>query len=336
MEKVNEMVYSKQEDVDRAFADYDGALLTLNPRPACVTRNVLLCVSCGNSHFTHNNTGGNEPGARVCDECGAVQPGNIIFEHMFMRFIPTKSSNYKRIHHWHERISQLMLMESQIPAFHMVAIAEKLLDGTYTVVSKDAIRTVLRSLGLQVYIEKWLQIIERCTGVLPPCPGPIVLQTLDRLFLDLQRPFNAHKVAKRRNFLNYNYVFCRLFQRMNCSKFCMFFPLIRSKVKLRALDEMWNDMAASLGWITTPLVQVAPFSVRLESSAALLHGLKHKCAALAPVVPRTIPMKTAIQTWDPRRRALHPPQRQARRSVPPEQRPQTLSLRLKRKRSKLA
>ena len=45
------------------------------------------------------------------------------------------------------------------------------------------------------------------------------------------------KSSSRRNFLNYNYVFCRLFQKMGCTKFCMFFPLIRSKVKLRALDE---------------------------------------------------------------------------------------------------
>ena len=333
MPECNAMVaYTQQEDVDRAFADYDSALLTLNPRPACATRNALLCVGCGHSHFTFNNTGANEPGARVCDNCGAVQPGPIIFEQMFGRVVPNRTSNYKRIHHWHERISQLMLMESQIPPEHMVAIAEKLLDGSYTVVSKDAIRAVLRSLGLQVYIEKWLQIIERCTGVLPPCPGPIVLQRLDTLFLELQRPFDAHKVASRRNFLNYNYVFCRLFQQMGCIKFCMFFPLIRSKVKLRALDDMWNAMAASINWPTPPLQQVAPFSVRLEKPAALLQQLKFRCACVAPAVPRTIPMRTAIQTWDRRQSAARPPERARPRSERLEQRPQTLALRLKRKR----
>ena len=228
--------YTEQEDVDRAFADYDSAQLTLNPRPVYASREHLLCVGCGGEHFTYNTRGSNEPGARICNDCGAVQPGSIIFEQMYGYKLSTRSSNYKRIHHWHERISQLMLMESQIPVEHMVAIGEKLLDGSTTVISKDTIRAVLRSLGLQVYIEKWLQIIERCTGVLPPCPGPVVLNRLDELFIDLQRPFVAHKLEGRRNFLNYNYVFCRLFQRMNCTKFCMFFPLIRSKVKLKALD----------------------------------------------------------------------------------------------------
>lgn len=338
MTQQNDMAvsYTEQKDVDRAFADYDSAMLTLNPRPAYASRNRLLCVSCGYSHFTHNNTGANEPGARVCNQCGAVQPGSIIFEYMYGRNIPTRTSNYKRIHHWHERISQLMLMESQIPAEHMVAIAEKLLDGSTTVLSKDSIRAVLRPLGLQVYIEKWLQIIERCTGVLPPCPGPVVLNQLDALFLDLQRPFTAHKLEGRRNFLNYNYVFCRLFQRMNCTKFCMFFPLIRSKTKLKALDEMWAAMAKSLGWEVPLLQQVAPFSVRIDQPSALLQQLKVRCAALDPVVPRTIPMRTAIQTWDRRKSAERPPERGTRRSTQLAQMPQTLALRLKRKRSTLA
>jgi len=328
--------YTEQEDVDRAFADYDRCMLTLNPRPVHDPRGVLLCVCCGSDRHTYNNTGSSEPGACVCDNCGTVQFGSIIFEQMFGRSLPIRTSNYKRIHHWHERISQFMVMESQIPKEHMVAIGEKLLDGTTTVISKDTIRAVLRSLGLQVYIEKWLQIIARCTGVLPPCPGPTVLNRLDELFIELQRPFTAHKLDGRRNFLNYNYVFCRLFQRMGCTKFCMFFPLIRSKVKLRALDEMWCAMVKSVGWETPPLEYVTPFSVRIDQPSVLLQQLKAQCAALAPVVPRTAPMKTAIQTWDRRKSAARPAQTTGLRSRRSEPKPQTLSLQLKKRRSRLA
>ena len=326
--------YTEQEDVDRAFADYDLAMLTVHPRPAYASRNHLLCVSCGSACHSYDSR--HEPGARVCNQCGVVQPGAVIFEQMFGRVCPTRTSNYKRIHHWHERISQLMLMESQIPADHMLAIAERLLDGSQTVMSKDTIRAVLRSLGLQVYIEKWLQIIERCTGVLPPCPGPVVLNRLDSLFLELQRPFNACKHPGRRNFLNYNYVFCRLFQKMNCTKFCMFFPLIRSKVKLRVLDEMWESMATSLGWAAPPLEVVAPFSVQIEQPAASLLRLRARCDSGVPAVPRPVPMKTAIQTWGHQPSKWATPGQGARRSEPPEPKPQTLALRLKRKRHTLA
>ena len=50
-------------------------------------------------------------------------------------------------------------------------IAERLLDGTHPIINKDVIRGVLRSLNMQLYIEKWLQIIQRCTGIEPPKPG---------------------------------------------------------------------------------------------------------------------------------------------------------------------
>lgn len=329
--------YAEQEDVDKYFADYANALCTLHPRPALATRDALLCVCCGGSDFTYDTAvNGGVAGARVCNECGAVQPGNIIHEYLYGRTITTRTSNYKRIHHWHERLSQLMLMESQIPPEHMLAIGEKLLDGSHAVASKDAIRSVLRSLGLQVYIEKWLQIIERCTGVTPPCPGPVVLKRLDELFIELQVPFDCHKHKGRRNFLNYNYVFCRLFQMMNCTKFCMFFPLIRSKVKLRALDDMWTAMANSVGWSTPPLQQVPAFSVRLDQPALSLERLRTQCVSPAPVEMQVVRSRTAGHTWDRPPLMRRPPERPPRHSVPPEQRPQTLSLRLKRKRSEPA
>lgn len=329
--------YAEQEDVDKYFADYADALRTLHPRPQSATRNALLCVCCGSANFTYDTAvDGGVAGARVCDDCGAVQPGNIIHSHLFGRTVTTRSSNYKRIHHWHERISQLMLMESQIPSEHMVAIGERLLDGSHPVASKDAIRSVLRSLGLQVYIEKWLQIIERCTGVTPPCPGPLVLKRLDELFIELQRPFDCHKHDGRRNFLNYNYVFCRLFQRMNCPKFCMFFPLIRSKVKLRALDEMWNAMADSIGWPTPPLQAIPAFSVKLDQPALLLERLRSQCASQTPAATQVMRSRTVVHMSGRRPSVRDPPSRPPRHSVPPEQRPQTLSLRLKRKRSELA
>ena len=325
---------SQQEDVDRAFADYDS--LVVCPHPSYASRTATACLCCGNAHFTYNSTGSNEPGACICNKCGTVQPGNIIFEQMFGRCLPTRTSNYKRIHHWHERISQLMLMESKIPAHHMLAIGEKLLDGSTTIVCKDTIRSVLRSLGLQVYIEKWLQIIERCTGVMPPCPGPIILNRLDELFLELQRPFAAHKINERRNFLNYNYVFCRLFQRMGCVKFCMFFPLIRSKVKLKTLDDMWAAMASSLGWDCPPLQFVAPFSVRIDQPSSLLKQLRSRCAAADVAVPRTIPMKTASRKLDHYHSTVRQPEKQERRLEQSVPKLQTLSLRLKLRRNKQA
>ena len=138
--------------------------------------------------------------------------------------VSVATTKYKRIHHWHERISQLQLHESFIPNDQMLQIATVLCDGSHKVINKDVIREVLRSLKMQQYIEKWLQIIQRITKVSPPKPGPQLIHQLDALFLELQKPFEACELQNRKNFLNYNYVFCRLFQKLNCTQFCMFFP----------------------------------------------------------------------------------------------------------------
>lgn len=328
------MPYCSQADVDQAFADLDCYRAAQHePAPdafGCAKR----CVNCGATALRYDGSA-SEPGACTCNTCGAVQPGPNLYDYMCGRALTTKSSNYKRIHHWHERISQLLLSESRIPAQHMLVIGERLLNGTHATINKDVIRAVLRSLGLQVYIEKWLQIIQRTTGIAPPVPGPVILQQLDQMFTELQRPFNAHKIQGRRNFLNYNYVFCRLLQRLDCTKFCVFFPLIRSKTKLRVLDDMWRAMSESVGWQFEPLVVVTPFAVRIEEREVLLQKLRSQCAFQASVVPETAPSKTVSRMLGHHSRG--PVQRRPppRPSEPPARTPQTLAVRVNLKRKML-
>ena len=289
------MVVASQADVDAAFRDMEHLLAA--QRPVHVEHHGT-CVGCGGGNLVYNGPGSGNPGSCICDDCGIVQPGDIFWETMYGRNFSTRSSNYKRVHHWHERISQLLLMESPIPPAQMLQIAEMLCDGTHQIINKDTVRSVLRSLNLQLYIEKWLQIIFRITQIQPPCPGPLVVQQLDALFQELQRPFDACKTPARKNFLNYNYVFCRLFQKMGCTQFGMFFPLIKSKPKLKSLDDMWTSMTDSLNWPITPLIQVAPFAVRLEQPSLLLQRLGSQCALPIPVAIEITPLKMVYQRWD--------------------------------------
>mmetsp|Transcript_21906 Transcript_21906/g.64647 ORF Transcript_21906/g.64647 Transcript_21906/m.64647 type:complete len:215 (+) Transcript_21906:83-727(+) len=136
------MVVSSQNDVDAAFADMEHLLLA--ERPA-VARSGGVCADCGCREFVYAGSGTPHPGSRICTACGVVQGGNVYFETMYGSYVPTSGSNYKRIHHFHERISQLLLLESQIPDREMLLIAEKLCDGTVDTLNKDTIRAVLRS-----------------------------------------------------------------------------------------------------------------------------------------------------------------------------------------------
>ena len=259
------------------------------------------CFNCNSRNFVYESSCSSHPGSTVCTDCGAVSREPVFFETMYGASVTYYSSNYKRIHHWHERISQLLLNESQIPNDKMLQIATKLCDGSYKSLDKESIRAVLRSLNMQIYIEKWLQIIYRITKHRPPTPGPLILQRLDDLFLELQRPFNARSVQGRKNFLNYNYVFCRLLQMMDCASFCAFFPLIKSKAKLKSLDEMWTEMVESIGWKVKPLASVPPFSVPLCSPSSALSCLCSELESQAPAEQQIGPTRKAALRLDRQR-----------------------------------
>lgn len=313
------IVFSDQELVDLAFRDMDH-LLHCAREP---DRPLRGCIACRSARISTNAPWGFDPGAAVCDDCGAVQPGPIYSsDDVLAQAYPRRSgSNYKRVHHWHERISQLLLLEVEIPFEQLFEIAKLLCDGTHAYVDKDAIRPILRSLNMQTYIEKWLQIIYRITGVRPPIPGKALVGALEEQFLQMQRPFELLKQEKRRNFLNYNYVFTRLLQRLGCHKFCMFFPMLKGVNKLQQLDETYSAMCAHLQWEVKPLVYIASFAVQLREPQLLLRRLASEYVPSVPAALATEPSRMVFRTLDRHavERLLKP--RAPRHSSPPAQRP---------------
>lgn len=238
-------------------------------RTADALRNGYDCESgdsntCNNCHQHVSFVLCYSEGHRVCDQCGAVQSESI-FDSGDCNFVKVYS-NYKRIHHFHERISQLLLMESPIPDEDWEEIRQAIKESNFKELNKTNIRQVLRSLNMQIYIEKWLQIMYRYTGIRPPQPGVNMLHKLDAMFIAIQGPFSNHKQSHRRNFLNYNFVFNRLFQLLGVEQYCMFFPMIKSKCKLRQLDTTWRHICKELDWEYLPLNPVNAFSIQLDTS----------------------------------------------------------------------
>lgn len=208
---------------------------------------------CGDIQFVWCYKDGHE----VCALCGTCQSAPIFDRMEASTYF--RISNYKRLHHFHERISQFLIQESTVPQCEFECIRDGL--RQYKVLNKANIRSVLRSLKLQKYIEKWLQIIWRITKHKPPSLPTNVTHKLDILFQALQAPFTRYKPSARKNFLNYNYTFHRFFQLLHLDQFCMFFPLIKSKHKLEQLDGIWKGICNDLRWQFKPLRKVPEFAI---------------------------------------------------------------------------
>ena len=250
-------------DLDEIFRIADS-LLYSNARNQC-HRIDAKCQYCSSWELVLDHV----DGSLVCWDCARVQSSALVCGDYAVdcNYSQLKQSNYKRIHHFHERLSQLLLQESRIPDEAFDRIRAEIKQRQITELSKTNIRAVLRALGMQIYIEKWLQIIHRLTGCRPPPPPSAVLVQLDMMFLALQIPFLNHRPHNRRNFLNYNMVFQRLFQRLGVPEYAQFFPLIKSKHKLEALDEVWRQMCASLNWEFMPLPSVRPFAISVDPTS---------------------------------------------------------------------
>jgi hypothetical protein len=93
-----------------------------------------------------------------------------------------------------------------------------------------------------------------------------------------------------------NYTFVRIFQLLGCPEFGCFFPLVKSKAKLEALDAMWFGICDNLGWPIAkwPLKVVPEFAIAVEPPA-----LAARLAAL-----RLAPEETAVSTTRPTETAL--------------------------------
>ena len=245
------------EEINHYFAVADELREQFDHVDSVKRRNFNVCTSCG----SHNIVSCYADGCDVCQDCAVVQ-SLPIYQHAVVNL--AKMSNYKRIHHFHERITQFMLTESSIKPEHMAQIKDCFQAGGFEQIDKTVVRKILRSLNMQQYIEKWLQIIWQIAGVRPPSPPQRILMKLDVMFVAMQAPFAQLKPESRKNFLNYNYVFVRLFDLLGVPEFCCFFPLIKSKSKLNALDQQWVNICSELNWPVRPLVHVKPFAIKVR------------------------------------------------------------------------
>ena len=243
------------EQLATYFRIADELLGNFSDAKSSMRHDDIRCDGCGSSQLVTSYAQGHF----VCYDCALVQSVAV------MEFAPKQwrpCSNYKRIHHWHERISQFQLLESPIPPHELDQIKSTIKDSGVDRLDKPIIRQVLRSLKMQRYIEKWLQIMHHLTGQRPPHLSDEEIVKLDVLFVATQVPFVHFKPANRKNFINYNYMFHRLFEFIHREELKKYFPLIKSVSKLNALDTVWEQICLYHQWKFKKIIITKPWSVR--------------------------------------------------------------------------
>ncbi len=198
----------------------------------------------------------------VCEQCGAVVTTLISEELTYREEQETSEKivnySYKRENHFNEWIAQFQAQE-------MTTIPEEVIEQLRSELKKMKIKNVeeithakIRSLLKKLRLNKWYEHVPFITnllnGIKPPSMPQELEETLRMMFKDIQRPFDEHCPAERKNFLSYSFVLYKFCELLGEDEYLQYFPLLKSKEKLYSQDVIWKKICATLRWEFIPTV----------------------------------------------------------------------------------
>ena len=251
---VKETVGLKRKDI---YTDY---LIVVEKQniPRKIVKTMDRCETCPDSNLLHFH----DTSDLVCDSCGAIIACLISEELTYKEEQETSEKvvnySYKRENHFNEWLSQFQAQElTNIPEEVIEQLRselkkikiKKLEDITHA-----KIRGLLKKLKLNKYYEHVPYITNILNGIKPPNMPQELEECLRMMFKDIQKPFDTHCPAERKNFLSYSYVLYKFCELLSEDEYLKYFPLLKSKEKLYQQDVIWKMICQDLKWEFIPTV----------------------------------------------------------------------------------
>lgn len=221
---------------------------------AVVSKTESLCPHCGCKDLTVIAT----EAISICPECATVQ--EVLVETDKPGFKEVKSEvhyfSYRRSNHFQEWISQTQGREhTSIPdnVYHDI-LTELKKQKIENIASLKAskLKEIMKKLNLNRYFEHLSHILCHLNGM-TTVEMPVELENdMRRMFQLIQAPFLLHKPSGRKNFLSYSYVLHKFLQLLGEDDYLPHFPLLKSRQKLHAQDQIWKKICETLRWQFIP------------------------------------------------------------------------------------
>jgi len=212
-----------------------------------------LCFKCHNTLTCLQ-----QDAIMICNICGYQEPLLVEQNRPILKQNSKDTSHfsYKRINHFREWCNQVQGKEStDIPNEIFEKILneikkEKIIDTKSITYNK--MREILKRLRINKYYEHINYIINRINGIPTPQFSTELEEKLCNMFKDIQAPFLKHCPKERKNFLSYSYVLYKFFQILGLYEYLKFFPLLKSREKLYAQDQIWKKICEELNYPIIP------------------------------------------------------------------------------------
>jgi len=251
---VKETVGLQRKDI---FTDYLIEVEKQNiTRPR--ERRIEQCESCSYSNIVHFH----DTSELVCDSCGLVVASLISEELTYREEQETSEKvvnySYKRENHFNEWLSQFQAQE-------MTTIPDEVMNQLRGELKKikiknleDITHTKIRGLLKKLKLNKYYEHVPYITNILNGIRAPNMPQELEErlriMFKDIQKPFDDNCPSERKNFLSYSYVLYKFCELLGEDEYLQYFPLLKSKSKLYAQDQIWKKICHDLRWEFIPTI----------------------------------------------------------------------------------
>lgn len=193
-------------------------------------------------------------GILVCPRCGSEEYALVVSDFPSFRDPPKERNNYayKKINHLNEILNQFQAKESTIIPEEVMnevvlEIRKRRINNIADLTEED-IRQILKKLNRSKYYEHRAHILSRLNGNPPPTITPEIEEKIRTMFQEIQAPFLLYCPNDRTNFLSYSYILYKFFELLELDEYKVFFPLLKSRDRLIAHDQIWKKICDYLQW----------------------------------------------------------------------------------------
>ena len=193
-------------------------------------------------------------GILVCPRCGSEECALVVSDFPSFRDPPKERNNYayKKINHLNEILNQFQAKEStEIPEeviHEVICEIKKRRIQNVAGLDEPHIREILKKLGRNNYYEHAAHILSRLNGNPPPTITPEIEEKIRAMFQEIQAPFLLYCPNDRTNFLSYSYILYKFFELLELDEYKVYFPLLKSRDRLIAHDQIWKKICDYLQW----------------------------------------------------------------------------------------
>jgi hypothetical protein len=195
-----------------------------------------------------------DEGVLVCPTCGSEAYMLVVSDLPSFRDPPKERNNYayKKINHLNEILNQFQAKESTIiPEEVMLEVVceikKRRIRNIAELTEKD-MREILKKLNRSKYYEHATHILSRLNGNPPPTITPEIEEKIRTMFQEIQAPFLLYCPDDRTNFLSYSYILYKFFELLELDEYKVYFPLLKSRDRLIAHDQIWEKICSYLRW----------------------------------------------------------------------------------------